>query len=153
MDDAISSELEETDDATEAAEAEARKKDAEEADERSGRMDKRRFIREMAETAELPLNVTERAYDAFIATLLSAARAGLRVNLTGFGSFEWRARKGHPVHFGSKPGAAIEDYSVLKFQASRQSAGFLSRDPDEVEGMRVPGTRRVIARSLPDHEG
>lgn len=135
-----------TSDATDAAKAEARKNEAEH--EGPERVDKRLFIRKMAQEAGLPLNVTERAYEAFLATLLGEVRAGRRVNLTGFGSFFWKQRKGHPVHFGHQAGARIEDYQVLKFQASRQSSGFLQRDPNEVVGARVPGTRKVVSRKL-----
>lgn len=101
------------------------------------RVDKRQFIRQMAKEANIPLYVAAQAYEAFIKTLFDNVRAGNQVNLTGFGKFYWQRHSGHTV-FGRK---ALDDYTVLKFSATRQANDFLDKADDEVADMKVPGTR------------
>ena len=104
------------------------------------RINKRDFIRKMATEADLPLNVTAVAYEAFVKTLLAEVRAGRRVNLTGFGRFTLQRHKGHSVHFGA---GVVDDYTVLRFSATQNANEFIDPQNQEVENARVPGTRMI----------
>lgn len=113
------------------------------------RINKRDFIRQMALEAHLPKLVAERAYDAFMKTLLDNVRAGKQVNLTGFGKFYWQRHRGHPVRFGEPGQGLVEDYTVLKFSATRDSNEFLGLDDEAAITARVPGTAINRVRKRP----
>jgi len=105
------------------------------------RINKREFIRKMAQEADLPINITSAAYEAFIKTLLEHVRAGTRVNLTGFGHFYWQRHKGHRVQFAGNKTGMVDDYTVLKFSATRESNEFLDKTDADLPGLKIPGTR------------
>lgn len=108
------------------------------------RISKREFIREVAQTAHLPINVTERFYESFIATLLNHVRAGDEVLLTGFGKFYWQRHDGHTVKFGGT--RKIEPYPVMRFSSARDLNAFLKLNDEEVEASGIPGTRLMKSR-------
>jgi len=108
------------------------------------RLDKRQFIRQIAKEANLPLYVAAQAYEAFVKTLLHNVREGAQINLTGFGKFYWQRHAGHKVQFGGGP---KDDYTVLKFSATRQSNEFLDLEDNEIKDIRVPGTRLKYSES------
>ncbi|MDE3723951.1 HU family DNA-binding protein [Nocardiopsis sp. N85] len=87
----------------------------------SGRVTKREYIASVARRAGLPKNVVSQVYDAAMAELLDVVSQGDRLVLTGFGSFERQWHKGHPVRFTKADDTRVDDYSVLKFSATRQT--------------------------------
>ncbi|NYH53030.1 DNA-binding protein HU-beta [Nocardiopsis arvandica] len=87
----------------------------------SERVTKRAFIAAVARRVGLPKRVVSEIYDAAIAELMDVVRRGDRLILTGFGSFERQWHKGHPVRFTKGGEDKVDDYSVLKFSATRQT--------------------------------
>ena len=85
------------------------------------RVTKRAFIAAVARRVGLPKKVVSEIYDAAIAELIDVVRRGDRLILTGFGSFERQWHKGHPVRFTKSGENKVDDYSVLKFSATRQT--------------------------------
>lgn len=51
-------------------------------------MNKNEFLRAVAERADASIKATGEFYDAFVATVAEAMRAGDKVSLVGFGTFE-----------------------------------------------------------------
>lgn len=85
-----------------------------------GRVSKREFVQRVARRGNLPLRVTQQAYDALIEELIDLVSKGNKVTLTGFGKFYPQEHKGHRVRFGDGDGSSeIDDYTVLKFSATR----------------------------------
>ncbi|QWF85673.1 HU family DNA-binding protein [Amycolatopsis sp. CA-230715] len=80
------------------------------------RISKREFISRVATRSELPIKVVREVYEALFGELTGAVGGGHTVVLTGFGRFYRQAHKGHKVRFGKND---VDDYSVLKFSASR----------------------------------
>lgn len=109
------------------------------------RIDKRQFIRLMAKEADVTLHVSAQTYEAFVKVLLDSVRNGNQVNLTGFGKFYWQRHGGHKVQFGA---GQKDDYTVLKFSATRASNQFLDLDEEEAKDSRVPGTRVKYSQSV-----
>lgn len=105
------------------------------------RVNKRAFIRAVAERAGLQLKDAEAFYGAFLSILLEYVRDGVQVNLTGFGRYYRQLHLGHPVRFGAK---TTPDYTVLRFSSTRKVNQFLDLDSDRAALTRVPGTSRTI---------
>lgn len=85
-----------------------------------GRVSKREFVQRVARRGNLPLRVTQQAYDALIEELIDLVSKGNKVTLTGFGKFYAQEHKGHRVRFADGDGPSeIDDYTVLKFSATR----------------------------------
>lgn len=87
----------------------------------SGRVTKREYIASVARRAGLPRKVVSDVYDAAMAEIMEVVSRGDRLILTGFGSFERQWHKGHPVRFTKNGDTRVDDYSVLKFSATRQT--------------------------------
>lgn len=91
-----------------------------------GRVSKREFVQRFARRGGLPVRVAQQAYDAMIEELLDLVNKGNRVTLTGFGKFYPQEHKGHRVILGGAEGfksgdsAEVDDYTVLKFSATRE---------------------------------
>ena len=60
-------------------------------------MNKSEFIAEMAEKAELSKKQAEAAYEAMLETVVKALKAGEKVQLVGFGSFELKEKPAREV--------------------------------------------------------
>ena len=60
-------------------------------------MNKTEFIAEMANKAELSKKQAEAAYEAMLATVVEALKAGEKVQLVGFGSFELKEKPAREV--------------------------------------------------------
>ena len=80
------------------------------------RISKRKFISRVASRSDQSIKLVGEVYEALLEELTEAVRRGDVVVLTGFGRFYRQAHKVHKVRFGKKD---VEDYSVLKFSASR----------------------------------
>lgn len=80
------------------------------------RISKREFISRVATRSGLSIRVVSKAYEALFGELTDAASRGETVVLTSFGRFYRQDHKGHKVRFGKND---VDDYSVLKFSASR----------------------------------
>lgn len=91
------------------------------------RISKREFISLVASRSGLPIRLVSEVYESLIAELTDAVRRGDTVVLTGFGRFARQMHKGHKVRFGKKD---VDDYSVLKFSASRSINRRLDPDAD-----------------------
>jgi DNA-binding protein HU-beta len=86
----------------------------------AGRVSKREFQQRFARRAGVSLRTATTVYDAMIDELKELVAAGNRVTLTGFGKFYMQEHKGHAVHYKSEDSTGrVEDYSVLKFSATR----------------------------------
>ncbi|MGI8306959.1 HU family DNA-binding protein [Saccharopolyspora hattusasensis] len=83
---------------------------------RHPRISKREFISRVAVRSDLSIRVVSEVYEALLGELTDAVSGGETVVLTGFGRFYRQAHKGHKVRFGKQD---VDDYSVLKFSASR----------------------------------
>ena len=101
------------------------------------RISKRGFISKVAGRSGQPIRVVSEVYESLIAELTDAVRRGDTVVLTGFGRFARQTHKGHKVRFGKKD---VDDYSVLKFSASRSINRRLDPDAD----LGGPETLRLI---------
>lgn len=99
----------------------------------SERVTKREYIAAVARRAGLPKRVVSQVYEAAMAELLEVVSRGDRLILTGFGSFERQWHKGHPVRFTKVGGTRVDDYSVLKFSATRQTNQRIGRPSETVE--------------------
>ena len=55
--------------------------------------------------------------------------AGPKIMISGFGSFQLRPHKGHPVGFTGKQGAFISKYPVLKFDVSPELSKTIRKLP------------------------
>jgi nucleoid DNA-binding protein len=80
------------------------------------RISKREFISRVAERSGWPIKTVSSVYEGILDELLDAVSHGETVGLTGFGRFYRQTHRGHKVHFGQ---SEVDDYSVLKFSASR----------------------------------
>lgn len=80
------------------------------------RVNKREFISRVAKRSGMSVRAASRLYEALLEELTDAAARGETVVLTGFGRFYRQDHKGHKVRFGED---RVDDYSVLKFSASR----------------------------------
>lgn len=60
-------------------------------------MNKTEFIAEIAERAELSKRQAEAAYDAMLDTIVNALKAGDKIQLVGFGSFEIKEKPAREV--------------------------------------------------------
>ena len=60
-------------------------------------MNKTEFIGEIAERAELSKRQAEAAYDAMLETIIKALKAGDKIQLVGFGSFEVKEKPAREV--------------------------------------------------------
>lgn len=104
------------------------------------RVSKREYIAGVAERSGLPATMVSQVYEAGIAELLDIVVRGDRVMLTGFGRFYPQAHKGHRVQFADGQdgeGMVIDDYSVLKFSATREVNKLLDAprmSADQAEG-------------------
>ncbi len=81
-------------------------------------MNKGDFIRAMADNAGVTLKEANVAYDAFVKAVTDALKAGEKVQLVGFGTFEVRAkaaREGINPQTKEKVKIAASKAPVLKF--------------------------------------
>lgn len=95
------------------------------------RVSKRDFISRVAARTQLPIRLVSTVYEGLLDELRDLVRARSTVVLTGFGRFYLQEHKGHKVRFGK---SAVNDYSVLKFSASRSMNRELDQEldsPDE----------------------
>lgn len=86
------------------------------------RVPKRVFLSRVARRSGLPLESVRVVYDAMLAELLEIVRKGNSLMLTGFGKFYPQPHHGHRVQFAQRSDGrphVIEDYTVLKFSATR----------------------------------
>ena len=60
-------------------------------------MNKTEFIAEVASKAELSKKQAEAAYEAMVATVVEALKAGEKIQLVGFGSFELKQKPAREV--------------------------------------------------------
>lgn len=95
------------------------------------RISKREFISRVAERTGWPMKTVSSVYEGILDELLDAVSHGETVGLTGFGRFYRQTHRGHKVHFGQ---SEVDDYSVLKFSASRIVNRKLESDPDPCNG-------------------
>jgi nucleoid DNA-binding protein len=91
------------------------------------RISKREFISRVAERSGWSMKTVSSVYEGILDELLDAVSHGETVALTGFGRFYRQTHRGHKVHFGQ---SEVEDYSVLKFSASRTVNRKLESEPD-----------------------
>src|SRR5690606_3664196 len=80
------------------------------------RISKREFISRVAARSGMSIRSVSETYEALLGELTAAVSDGETVVLTGFGRFYRQDHKGHKVRFGKED---VDDYSVLKFSASR----------------------------------
>ena len=80
------------------------------------RIDKRTFIRAMAQEADVPIELAAQACEALVKVLLEGVRKGSPVNITGFGKFYWQRHAGRKIQFGA---GEPDDDTALKFSATR----------------------------------
>lgn len=80
------------------------------------RISKREFITRVAERTGWPMKTVSSVYEGIFGELTEAVTQGEIVVLTRFGRFYRQDHKGHKVRFGQ---SEVDDYSVLKFSASR----------------------------------
>lgn len=93
------------------------------------RVSKREYISRIARRTGQPVRTVSEVYEAGLAELMEIIINGDRLMLTGFGSFYPQEHKGHRVQFAGRAGEkVIDDYSVLKFSATRD----VNRRLDEV---------------------
>ncbi len=81
-------------------------------------MNKGDFIRAMADNAGVTLKEANVAYDAFVKAVTDALKAGEKIQLVGFGTFEVRAkaaREGINPQTKEKVKIAASKAPVLKF--------------------------------------
>ncbi|OZD55362.1 hypothetical protein CH252_05635 [Rhodococcus sp. 06-1477-1B] len=88
------------------------------------KVSKREFIQRVSKRAGLSPKVTQLAYEAIFGEILDLVNAGNRVTLTGFGKFYAQSHKGHNVVLNIRDNpdnrGRVDDYSVLKFSATRE---------------------------------
>lgn len=92
------------------------------------RVSKRDFISRVAARTDLPIRLVSTVYEGLLDELRDLVRARSTVVLTGFGRFYLQEHKGHKVRFGK---SAVNDYSVLKFSASRSMNRELDQELDQ----------------------
>lgn len=80
------------------------------------RVSKREFISRVAARSGRPIKTVSLIYEALFDELTESVSGGESVVLTGIGRFYRQDHKGHKVRFGKED---VDDYSVLKFSASR----------------------------------
>lgn len=95
------------------------------------RISKSDFISEVAKRAGVPVKVVSQVYEAIVSELLENVRRGVSVTLTGFGRFYGQEHKGHRVQFARGGSTHIEDYTVLKFSATRAVNKSLAEEPEQ----------------------
>ncbi|KUG56126.1 hypothetical protein AVL60_04625 [Kocuria palustris] len=92
------------------------------------RVSKRDFISRVAARTDLPIRLVSTVYEGLLDELRDLVRARSTVVLTGFGRFYLQEHKGHKVRFGK---SAVNDYSVLKFSASRSMNRELDQERED----------------------
>lgn len=88
----------------------------------SKRVTKRAFLLRVARRSGEDSGTVKRVYAAMVEELLSIVRRGDFLMLTGFGKFYPQPHHGHRVQFAKNRDGSphvIEDYTVLKFSATR----------------------------------
>ncbi|MFG1858902.1 HU family DNA-binding protein [Actinomadura geliboluensis] len=95
------------------------------------RISKREFISRVAERSGMSIKTVSSVYEGIFDELTGAVSSGETVVLTGFGRFYLQTHKGHKVRFGRSD---VDDYSVLKFSASRSVRRQLESSDDPREG-------------------
>lgn len=105
------------------------------------RISKREFISRVAERSGWPIKTVSSVYEGMLDELLHAVSHGESVALTGFGRFYRQTHRGHKVHFGP---SEVEDYSVLKFSASRTVNRKLEPEPDLCDENGVEDEREYL---------
>lgn len=83
----------------------------------TGKTSKTAFLKNVAATSGLDINVVTRVYTAMINEVQNTVCEGNTLSLTGFGTFYLQKHKGHPVQFEGKMNS-VPDYWVFKFSAS-----------------------------------
>jgi nucleoid DNA-binding protein len=74
------------------------------------------FLDRIAERRDLPYDLVLEVYEALLEGIVESASNDETIVFTGFGRFYRQQHKGHKVRFGA---SRVDDYSVLKFSASR----------------------------------
>lgn len=85
---------------------------------RQERVSKREFISRVAARSGHSIKTVSGIYEALFDELIDSVSSDESVVLTGVGRFYRQDHKGHKVRFGK---SAVDDYSVLKFSASRSA--------------------------------
>lgn len=99
------------------------------------RVSKKKFISAVAKRSGYPVRVVTLVYDAVLAELMSVVSRGDQLMLTGFGRFYGQKHKGHRVQFADGGRERIDDYSVLKFSATRDVNRQLDAVPEAPLGV------------------
>jgi nucleoid DNA-binding protein len=114
------------------------------------RISKREFLSRVAARSGQPIKTVSSVYEEILSELLEAVVQGETVSLTGFGFYR-QTHRGHKVRFGQ---SEVDDYSVLKFSASRilnrqlePGPGLAGDEPIETERAHSHSTS-ATARSL-----
>lgn len=92
------------------------------------RVSKRDLINRVAARSGMSIKTVTEVYEALFAEVIDAVAGGESVVLTGIGRFYRQDHKGHKVRFGRQ---RVDDYSVLKFSASRGANRKLGVEPYE----------------------
>lgn len=101
------------------------------------RVNKREFIARVSARTGWPVKVVASVYEGIVGEIIESVCSDEYVVLSGFGQFYRQMHKGHKVSFGR---AAVDDYAVLKFSASRVVKRMLAAedyvdDTDAIEGL------------------
>lgn len=82
------------------------------------KMNKREFIGYIAKRQGVTKVIASKMYDAVIDGITSAViEENVRLSLMGFGSFELKTHRGHPVRFCDNA-VSVDSYQVLRFTPS-----------------------------------
>ena len=91
------------------------------------RVNRSEFLRDVARRAETDVKLTTEIVNAALAEIVEVVSRGDHLTLTGFGRFYPQQHKGHRVQSVAEDGklagtdavAHVDDYTVLKFSATR----------------------------------
>lgn len=83
----------------------------------ANKMNKSQFLAYVSETSGIDRKELARSYSAIVDGIASLTAQGYELSFTGFGVFQMKTHKGHPVQFGADR-KLVKDYVILKFSAS-----------------------------------
>lgn len=78
------------------------------------KVNKTDLIGYIASEYDLPVSIASAIYEMVVGSMMACLADGKRLSLTGFGSFEVRTHKGHPITFYENKDV-VSDYKVLRF--------------------------------------
>lgn len=81
------------------------------------KMNKSQFLAYVSECSGIDKKELAKSYSAIVEGIADLTAQGYELSFTGFGVFQMKTHKGHPVQFGSDR-KLVKDYVVLKFSAS-----------------------------------